>query len=373
VSALEPYRIAVPDAALAELQARLAATRWPDELPDAGWHDGMDPATVRALVARWRDGFDWRAQEADLNRFPQVVTEIDGTRVHALDVRASRADAPTVLLLHGWPSSVAEFRRVIEPLADPAEGAGPACHVVVPSLPGFGFSGPTPDRGWGTRRIAAALAELMARLGHGRYVPHGGDVGYAVAADLARLDPAHVPGIHLHLGGVGLAAMHRHESPADAVDERAFAQYDAYLGDKSAYAHLQSTRPQTLAYALTDTPVGQLAWVAEKFHEWADPANPVAADDVLTTASIYWFTRTAGSSARFYQESYRDRGVPQPYLDVPTGVAAFPHEIVVPLRRWAEQQYRITHWVDMPEGGHFAALETPGLVLDGLRRFVATL
>jgi pimeloyl-ACP methyl ester carboxylesterase len=243
----------------------------------------------------------------------------------------------------------------------------------VPSLPGFGFSGPTSDRGWTTGRMAEALATLMARLGHDRYVPHGGDMGYALAAELGRRDPVHVAGIHLHLGGVGLAAMHRHEPPSDPAEERAFTQYDAYVSDKSAYAHLQSTRPQTLAYALTDTPVGQLAWIAEKFHEWADPDHPVPADDVLTTAAIYWFTRTAGSAARFYQESYRDRGRAQPFVDVPTGVASFPHEIVVPVRRWAERHYRITHWIDMPDGGHFAALETPGLVLEGLRTFLRTL
>jgi pimeloyl-ACP methyl ester carboxylesterase len=376
VNDVRPFRIEVPDAELDELRARLAATRWPDELPDGGWGDGIDPATMRSLVTRWREGFDWRAQEADLNRHPQVVTEIDGARVHAIDARSTRAEAdaaPTVLLLHGWPSTVAEFRRVVAPLTDPADGAGPACHVVVPSLPGFGFSGPTPERGWGTNRMARALAELMARLGHDRYVPHGGDVGYAVAAELSRVDPEHVAGVHLHLGGVGLAAMHRHEVPRDEAEARAFAQYDAYLGQEQGYAVLQSTRPQTLAYALTDTPAGQLAWVAEKFHNWADPAHPVPADDVLTTAAIYWFTRTAGSSARYYQEAYRDRGVPQPFVDAPTGVVAFPHEIVTPLRHWAEQQYRITRWVEMPEGGHFSALEVPGLVLDGIRGFLASL
>jgi pimeloyl-ACP methyl ester carboxylesterase len=194
-----------------------------------------------------------------------------------------------------------------------------------------------------------------------------------VAAELSRVDPEHVAGVHLHLGGVGLAAMHRHEVPRDEADARAFAQYDAYLGQEQGYAVLQSTRPQTLAYALTDTPAGQLAWVAEKFHNWADPAHPVPADDVLTTAAIYWFTRTAGSSARYYQEAYRDRGVPQPFVDAPTGVVAFPHEIVTPLRHWAEQQYRITRWVEMPEGGHFSALEVPGLVLDGIRGFLASL
>jgi microsomal epoxide hydrolase len=194
-----------------------------------------------------------------------------------------------------------------------------------------------------------------------------------VAAELWRVDPAHVAGIHLLLGGVGLTAGHRHEAPSDAAEERAFAQLDAYLAEEQGYAVLQSTRPQTLAYALTDTPAGQLAWVAEKLHNWADPAHPVAVDDVLTTASIYWFTRTAGSSARYYQEAYRDRGVAQPFVDTPTGVAVFPHDIVQPLRHWAEQQYRITRWVDLPEGGHFAALEVPGLVLEAIRGFVATL
>ena len=373
-----PFRIEIPQSELDDLRRRLEAARWPAEIEETRRADGITTEAMRSLVDRWLHGFDWRSQEAGLNRFPQVVTEVDGQRLHAVHRPSPRADAEPLVLLHGWPSTFAEFRRVIDELAEPADG--PAFHVIAPSLPGYGFSGPVRERGWGAHRIARAVAELVHRLGYDRYLAHGGDAGYQVAAALARVDRERVAGIHLNLGGVGLAGLHRDEPPADDVEELALRRYADYVRDKSAYALLNATRPQTVAYALADSPAGQLAWIAEKFLDWADPAHPVPADDVLTTASIYWFTRTAASSARFYQEEYTANRAPgtgptleRTYVEVPTAVAVFPGEIVPPVRRWAQERYHIVRWTELPAGGHFSALERPDLMLSALRGFAAAL
>lgn len=374
--ALEKFQIEIPQAELDELRRRLEAARWPEELDKTLPADGITVEAMRALVDRWLEGFDWRAREAELNRFPQIVTEVDGQRLHAVHRPSPRPDAVPLVLLHGWPSTFAEFRLVTDELAEPGDPGSPAFHVVAPSLPGYGFSGPIRERGWGAARIARAVAELMRRLGYARYLAHGGDNGYQIAAAIGRVDHEHAFGIHLNLGGVGLAGLHKDEPPADDAETFALARYADYIRDKSAYALLNATRPQTVSYALADSPIGQLAWIAEKFADWVDPNHPISADDVLTTASIYWFTRTAASSARFYQEEYTANRAPgtgpaleRTFVEVATGVAAFPSEIVPPVRRWAEERYNIVRWVDMPAGGHFSALERPGLVIDALRGF----
>jgi pimeloyl-ACP methyl ester carboxylesterase len=373
---VRPFSIDVPERVLTDLYARVGRTRWPDTLPDATWSDGAEVSTVRSLCEQWTKGFDWRAEESDLNRFPQFTSLIDGQMLHFIHVRSPRPEAIPLILIHGWPSSIVEFRHVIGDLTDPAPHDGPPFHVVAPSLPGFGFSGPTRERGWGTARMADAFDGLMIRLGYDRYGAHGGDVGYAVASDLGRRHPDHVRGIHLDLGGVSLAGARRNDPEVlarlTAEERQAFGQYDAFVSDKSAYASLQSSRPQTLAFALSDSPVGQLAWIVEKFHEWVDPAHPVSADDLLTNVTIYWVTNTSGSSAWFYKESYGQRSEMQPRCTVPTGVAVFPFDLVRPIRRWAEEAYQITHWTEMPAGGHFAALERPDLLVEDLRTFFAT-
>lgn len=378
--AVAPFSIAVPDTELADLRRRLEAVRWPAEIDDTAQADGITADTMRALVARWLGGYDWRAEEADLNRFPQVVTTVDGQRVHAVHRPSPRPGAVPLVLLHGWPSTFAEFRLVIDELAEPADPAAPAFHVVAPSLVGYGFSGPMRERGWGAHRTARAIAELLRRLGYSGYLAHGGDSGYQVAAALARVDTANVAGIHLNLGGVGLAGLHRDEPPADTAQAVALERYADYVRDKSAYALLNATRPQTVSYGLADSPVGQLAWIAEKLLDWVDPAHPLPVDHVLTTASIYWFTETAASSARFYQEEYTANRAPgtgpvleRTYVTTPTAVASFPHEIVPPVRPWAEEKYNVVRWVDMPAGGHFSALERPDLVVDALRGFAGQL
>jgi pimeloyl-ACP methyl ester carboxylesterase len=366
---IEPFRIDITDDDLDDLRARLTRTRRPDALADAAWSDGIVPRRLDELVRRWRDDFDWRAVERRLNAFPQITSTIDGVPLHAIHAPAERSSGLAVVLLHGWPSTVAEFVEVIEPLRSGA----PGLDVIVPSLPGYGFSGPLIDRGWDQDRMADAIDQLMRRLGYDRYIAHGGDVGYEVATSLGRRHPDRVAGLHLNLGGIRLAGEHRGEQPRDDAEAEAFARLERYLANGSAYANVQATRPQTLAYALTDSPVGQLAWIAEKFHEWADPRHPVSDDDILTAASVYWFTRTAGSSARFYQEAYGRWSKEAAPIPVPTSIQSFPYEIVRPVRRWAEERFAITRWVDMPEGGHFSALETPALVIDSLRDFARSL
>ncbi|MBB3665562.1 pimeloyl-ACP methyl ester carboxylesterase [Prauserella sediminis] len=375
---VRPFRIGVPGPDLDDLRRRLATVRLPRELDETSWSRGVTVEAMGELLVRWRDGYDWRAEEAELNRFPQVVTEVDGQRLHAVHRPSPRQDAHPLVLLHGWPSTVAEFRYVIDELAEPDDPARPAFHVVVPSLPGFGFSGPLREGGWGAHRMARAIDELLRRLGINRYLAHGGDAGYQVAAALGRVAPERVAGVHLNLGGVGLAGRHRTDEPADEQEALALRRYAEYVQDGSAYALLNATRPQTVAYGLADSPIGQLAWIAEKFMAWADAASPVAQDDVLTTASIYWFTETAASSARFYGEEYTPNRPPgtgpaleRTYVDVPTAVSSFPGEIVPPIRRWAEEHYRIVRWTEHPAGGHFSALERPDLLVEALRGFAA--
>ncbi|WP_072801639.1 epoxide hydrolase family protein [Rhodococcoides yunnanense] len=365
-----PFRIDVPQTEVDELRRRLADTRWPDERP-VGAESGISHATLGRLFRRWRDDYDWYSHQAELNRYPQIVTEIDGQKVHAVHARSERPDAVPVILLHGWPSTFAEYRLLIEPLITPPDESDPAFHVVIPSLPGFGFSTPVDRVGWNNPRLADAMAELMAQLGYDRYLVHGSDIGQAVGEFIATAHSRHVRGLHVHMGGVKLAGENASSEPRDDLERRAFAKNAEYAAAKAGYAVLQATRPDTLGYALTDSPIGQLAWIGEKFYEWGDPDHPVDIDDILTAVSIYWFTRTAASSARFYSEEYSTRS-PRPYVGVPTAVSAFPHDIVPPVPRWADKEFHITQWTDMPAGGHFAALEVPELVLGSLRRFAAS-
>jgi pimeloyl-ACP methyl ester carboxylesterase len=340
---IHPFRIHVPQADLDDLADRLSRTRWPDELPGAGWDYGIPLARVRELAERWRTGYDWRAHEAALNAYPQFVTEIDGQRVHFLHVRSANPDALPLVLLHGWPGSVLEFLDMIEPLTG-------RFHLVIPSIPGFGFSGPTGERGWDLRRIAGAFAELMTRLGYPRFGAHGGDWGSGVARALGAVAPDRVVGVHVnYLPTPGPA------TGLSAPDRERVERMAAFAANRPGYQVLQATRPQTISYALTDSPVGQLAWIAEKFTEWVDPASTISDDVLLTDVSIYWFTRTAGSSARLAKEA--GQGVRCP---VPMGVAVLPHDIVLAVRPLAGRGHDIRHWSELPRGGHFAALEVPG-------------
>ncbi|MCP2341585.1 epoxide hydrolase family protein [Actinomadura rupiterrae] len=374
---IRPYTVDVPEERLTDLRDRLAATRWPDELPGVDWSYGVPVGYARELADYWRTGFDWRAAEARLNAFPQFTTTIDGQNIHFLHVRSPEPDALPLLLTHGWPGSVAEFMKIIGPLTDPAAHGGDpadAFHVVAPSLPGFGFSGPTTEPGWDMARVARAWAELMRRLGYERYGAQGGDSGAVISPLLGRADAEHVAGVHVN-GGLGFPSGDPAEFAGLTPDELArLGQYQDT--DRAGYAMIQSTRPQTLAFGLHDSPAAQLAWIVEKFKEWTDPArdlpeDAVDRDQMLTDVSIYWFTGTAASSCRFYKEGAASWGAPTGYSAVPHGVAVFPGDPGV--RRIAERDHKVVHWSEFGTGGHFPAMEVPDLLVQDVRAFFGPL
>jgi pimeloyl-ACP methyl ester carboxylesterase len=381
-AALVPFRLDITGDALADLRDRLARTRWPQQLPGLGWSRGVDRGYLQELAEYWRDGYDWRAQEAELNKLPQFTTTIDGANVHFLHVRSGHAEATPLILTHGWPGSVVEFLDVIGPLTDPAAHGGQpedAFHVVIPSIPGFGLSGPAPGPGWDSYRIATAFAELMSRLGYDRYIAQGGDFGAFVSPDLARVAGEHVIGVHVNAATFGFIPMGEvdEETAASLTEtERArLARLGAYMADGNGYFQIQATRPNTIGFALNDSPAGQLAWIVEKFKEWTHPAGElpersVDRDRMLTNVMLYWLTGTGASSAHIYYESAHSGRWPTP-SGVPTGVAAFAQDVAI--RRFAEPLNNIVHWSDFDEGGHFAAMERPDLLAGDLRAFARTL
>ncbi|MGW1764031.1 epoxide hydrolase family protein [Streptomyces sp. NPDC002073] len=382
---MQPFRIDIPQADLDDLHRRLDATRWPDELPGVGSTRGVPLDQVRELAAYWRNGFDWRAAEARLNAYPQFTDEIDGEDIHFLHVRSAEADATPLLLTHGWPGSVAEFLDVIGPLTDPrAHGGDPAdaFHVVIPSIPGYGFS-TLRQTGWDVPRIARAWAELMRRLGYDGYIAQGGDAGSVISQALGGIDAEHVIGVHVNMLMTFPSGDPAELASLDERDQGRLGKLARFDGELSGYMKVQATRPQTLAYGLNDSPAGQLAWITERFAEWTDPerAEPegVDRDLLLTIVSIYWLTATAGSSAQFYYEGAEGvrqaaAGILPPPLTVPVGVAVFPHDIFVPIRSFADRDIpTITHWTEFERGGHFAALEEPALLTRDLRDFARAL
>jgi microsomal epoxide hydrolase len=377
-SEIRPFHIDVPQAQLDDLHERLARTRWPDELPGVGWRYGIPLGYLKELAEYWRTAYDWRTHEARLNQFPQFTTTIDGANVHFLHLRSPEPNALPLLVTHGWPGSIVEFLNVVGPLADPrAHGGDPAdaFHVVCPSIPGYGFSGPTHDTGWDLKRVAEAFRTLMHRLGYERYGAHGGDWGAGISRQLGLLDPDHVVGVH-----ITMLTPSQPDDPAERAalsdkEKAAFARIDEFMQEQAGYGWIQSTRPQTLAYALTDSPVGQLAWIAEKFKEWTDstnlPEDAVDRDQMLTDVMLYWLTGTAGSSARLYYESMHSGlgwGSGVTPSTVPTGVALFPKDSPG-IRRFAERSNNIVHWSEFDRGGHFAAMEVPELLVGDVRAF----
>ncbi|WP_299557599.1 epoxide hydrolase family protein [uncultured Mycolicibacterium sp.] len=369
---MEPFRIAVPDDLLTDLRARLAATRWPERECVDDWSQGVPLDYLRDLADYWAHRYDWRAREAALNRFDQYVTEIDGLPIHFIHQRSPHPDAFPIVITHGWPGSVVEFHKVIGPLTDPTAHGGRAAdafHVVCPSLPGYGFSGKPGSTGWGVERIAAAWDELMRRLGYARYGAQGGDWGAAVTTQLGRTARACVA-IHTNMP-FGRPPRQARERPTPQ-EQQALAALEHYRRWDSGYARLQATRPQTLGYGLVDSPAGQLAWIIEKFWSWTDcdghPENALSRDELLDNVMLYWATASAASSARLYWESYNAFGAGD-RVEVPTGVASFPKEVLRVPRSWCEATYNITHWTDMPKGGHFAAFEQPELFVEDVRTF----
>ncbi|MFO1082739.1 MAG: epoxide hydrolase [Reyranellaceae bacterium] len=374
MSTVTPFRIAVAEQVLTDLKARLRNARWPEAELVADWSQGVPLAWLEETCRYWAESYDWRAREAALNRFPQFTTELDGLDIHFIHARSPHANALPLIVTHGWPGSIVEFHKVIEPLVDPVAYGGDAqdaFHVVCPSLPGFGFSAKPRTTGWGVDRIARTWAALMARLGYARYGAQGGDWGSAVTTAIGGLDAGHCAGIHITLAMATRPDVQGAPTPEEA---RALKGIKYYADWDSGYSKQQSTRPQTVGYGLTDSPVGQAAWILEKFWAWTDcdgdPLNVLTRDELLDNVMLYWVTQTAASSARLYWESFGPERRSVHKVVVPTGVAVFPREIVPPVRRWMEGNFtNIQHWSEMPKGGHFAAFEQPALFVDDVRAF----
>ena len=374
---LRPFRIAVPDADILDLHARLDRTRWPDEINDAAWGWGTSLPWLRDLVAYWRTGFDWRAQEARLNALPQFMATIEGHDIHFVHLRGTGKNPMPLVLTHGWPGSFVEFEAIAPLLTDPAAHGGDAADafdLVIPSLPGYGFSGRPTAPGMGPPAIGRLWAKLMAGLGYTRYGAQGGDWGAAVTTALAQAAPDNVAGIHQNF------IIRLMQPPADpaamnAIDHAYLGEVAHWVANEGAYALIQGTRPQTLGYGLTDSPVGLAGWISEKFRAWSDcggdPYSCFTRDQLLTNISIYWFTGNITSSLRIYKE--RTLAAPQlapgARITVPFGHARFPREIMRPPRDWAARIYDVRHWTEMPRGGHFAAMEQPALLAQDIQKF----
>ncbi|GAA4491465.1 epoxide hydrolase [Rhodococcus olei] len=370
---IEQFQVAVPDDVLADLRRRLAQTRWPDQVPGAGWDYGANLEYLQALCRYWETEYDWRATEEALNAWPQFVTTIDEQRIHFLHARSPEPNARPLILTHGWPSSVVEFLNVLGPLTDPVAHGGRAAdafHIVVPSLPGYGWSGPTTTSGWHTGRIAAAFLDLMHQLGYSRFAAHGGDWGSVICGEMGRQSPDRVLGLHLtFLVTAGL-------QPADGAptDEELtlMAAQERYNATEQGYVALQATKPQSLAFGLNDSPAGLAAWIVEKLQTWTDHGGDLESalnkDQILGNITTYWVTGTVGSAARlYYEEAHAGRLGPAERVGVPTSVAVYPKELNRTSRRIAEHQYNIERWTNMPRGGHFPAAEQPDLFVAHIR------
>ena len=377
----EPFTVDVPDAVLDDLQRRLDRARFPGELDGAGWSYGTDLAYLRQLVEYWRDGYDWRAQERILNEFPQFTMNVDGLDVHFIHRRSPEPDALPIMLIHGWPGTFFEFWKTVDRLADPVSHGGnaeDAFHVVVPSLPGYGFSERPRRMGHSRRRTARMFMEVMARLGYDRYGVQAGDVGASVAHNMAVYDADHVAGLHLNSCGGAPPDPDNPNAGLTAAELERMRERRAYFSDQErGYQRIQATRPQTLGYGLNDSPVGLAAWIVEKYRTWCDcggdPEAIFTKDELLTTVMIYWVTETATSAARYYFEGQH---IPEPpyvpptdRVEVPTGCTVFPGELGFSPRSWAETRYNVQRFTYMERGGHFAALEQPELFSEELRAF----
>jgi len=374
MSTIQPFTINVSDELLDDLRTRLRNTRWPErELVD-DWSQGTPLAYVQEVCDYWTDGYDWREREALLNRFDQFtmpVDELSDPGLHFVHVRSPHPDAMPLLITHGWPGSIVEFHKVIEPLTDPTKHGGDAAdafHVVAPSLPGFGFSGKPTATGWGIHKIGALFADLMATLGYDRYVAQGGDWGSAVTTVIGGTDVDHCAAVHVTLA---MSASPQLDGAPTPEEQRALDGMTYYAEWDSGYSKQQSTRPQSVGYGLVDSPAAQAAWVLEKFWAWTDcdghPENVLSRDELLDNVMLYWINGNGASSARIYWESFGKGPRPAP-VTIPSGFTVYPKEIFPPVRRWVEGNFTdIRYWNEQPRGGHFAAFEIPELFVDDLR------
>lgn len=372
---ITPFTVNIAEAQLQELQQRLALTRWPNEETVQDWSQGVPLAYTRELTDYWTSSYDWRRFENRLNSWPQFMTRIDDIDIHFVHRRSPHENALPLVISHGWPDSIVGFHKIIDALADPTAYGGKAedaFHVVVPSLPGFGFSGKPGSSGTSVEKVGAMWGTLMARLGYERYVAHGGDWGSMITQSMGQTEVEHCAGIHITMPIVA--------PDPDTMDNLTPLEQSAldgmtyYSEWDSGYSKVQSTRPQTLGYALADSPVGQMAWIVEKFYSWTDcekdghkhPENVLTKDELLDNVMIYWLTNSAASSARLYWESFNRANLAP--IDIPTGCSIFPKEIFRCSQRWAEKRFsKLIHWNELPRGGHFAALEQPETFLQELR------
>lgn len=374
-----PFSIQISDDQLDDLRRRLDTVRWPDAFDEDGWDDGTSLAFMRRLVEHWRNRFDWRQAEARLNRLPQFLAEVDGQTLHFVHQRGVGPAPLPLIITHGWPGSFIEMERIIPLLTDPGAHGGDsadAFHVVVPSLPGYGFSAPPREAGFGPHRISELWQTLMTGLGYERFGAQGGDWGASISTWLAHRFPAQILGLHLNFIPGSYRPPLGEGLPPPTDEERAFLATQAQWADgEGAYGHIQGTRPQTLGFGLTDSPIGLAAWMAEKFRAWSDCGGDVeqsfSLDDLLTNISLYWFSGTVTSTLRLYRENRRrpvhfqsgERVVP------PLGVARFPRELPMPPRSWLERVFTVERSTEMPRGGHFAAMEEPELLARDIQAF----
>jgi pimeloyl-ACP methyl ester carboxylesterase len=372
--AVSPFSISLPQAAIDDLRRRLDSTRYPERGTVGDWTQGVPLDKARALVAYWRDRYDWRRFEARANSFPHFRTRIDGLGIHLIHARSSHADAMPIVFTHGWPGSFVEFLEVIGPLTEPTRFGGnadDAFHVVIPSLPGFAFSDKPSETGWDVERIAKAWVRLMQRLGYERWVAQGGDWGSGVTHALARLRPSGL--IAAHVNWPFVFPPKQPQNPTLA-EKRAFERAAGFQGEQSGYFREQATRPQTIGYAIADSAAGQALWIYEKFQAWTDnrgnPEDALSIDAMLDDISLYWFTNTAASSARIYWENTRSgrASLSAGRIELPMAASIFPREIFCPPKEWAEALWpNLFYWNELDKGGHFAAFEQPKLFVAEMR------
>lgn len=374
---MEPFEVSVDDDVIADLDHRISQTRWPDQLPDAGWDYGTDRAFLQDVLTYWQDEYDWDAFRGRANAYDQYTTTIDGQRLHFYHVRSGAADAEPLLMLHGWPSTSLEFLAVADRLSEPDDGEQ-AFDLVVPSLPGYGFSGPTQEQGYDVARMSADFLTLMERLGYDRFLAVGEDWGGWICTYMAATHPERLTGIYPLKLFANPDTLEDPEGMLTEADRATREETRAFWESEAGYHTIQSTKPQTLAYGLNDSPAGLAGWILEKWRTWTDcdgrPDDWIDRDRLLDTVSVYWLTGTINSSTRLYyemDETGRDSLTPAS-VDVPTGHARYPAGVAKVPRSWAEAVYDVVHWSDMERGGHFPALEVPDLFVRDLRAFVRT-
>lgn len=376
---LRPFRIEVLDAALEDLHRRLDHARWPDSLNDRQWSYGTEAGYLRELTNYWRYEFNWRSQEAELNRFKQFLVKIDQLETHFIHQTSPHPEATPICISHGWPGSVVEFLEVIDALTHPEQHGGTAAdafHVVCPSLPGYGYSSAATEPGMNSGAIARRHCRLMSMLGYDRYIAQGGDWGALISRHMAVQDSGCI-GLHLNMAiAYPPGDIEDPLSLASEPEKAAWARSERFNREGMGYFHIQSTRPQTLAYGLNDSPLGLCAWLTEKFRDWSDCdgeiRNAISWDRLLTNVALYWFSNSIGSSTRLYYEEVHNPSE-LPFVKVPTGVSVFPAELVQPPKAWVEKSYHLVYHQSLDRGGHFAAMEQPQLFVEELRRFKASL